>query len=321
MDFVSVLHRESPRDRPALPTMHLALARLAWRTAAPRVLRGAEAPLQLRSTAARLSTSGGGAASSSAQVLVERQPEQRTALVRLNRPKALNALCDDLMRELADAAKKLDDDPDVGAIVLAGSERAFAAGADIKEMRPRGWVDSYTGNALGHWTRLSQVQTPILAAVNGFALGGGCELAMMCDVVYAGDKAKFGQPEITLGTIPGCGGTQRLTRAVGKSKAMELILTGEQISADDALRLGLVARVFPAADLEREVLKIAAKIASFSKPAVQMAKEAVNVSLESSLAEGLRFERRLFHASFGTADRAEGMAAFTEKRPARWRHS
>jgi enoyl-CoA hydratase len=246
--------------------------------------------------------------------------QDRTATIKLNRPKALNALCDELMTELSKAAKELDSSDKVGCIVLTGMEKAFAAGADIKEMYPRDFVHSYMTNALAHWTNLSSIQTPIVAAVNGFALGGGCELAMLCDIIYAGDKAKFGQPEITLGTIPGCGGTQRLTKAVGKSKAMEMILTGELITAQEALACGLVAKVFPANELETEVQKIAKKIASFSKPISQMAKEAINVAYESTLNEGLRFERRLFHASFSTKDRKEGMGAFIEKRDKVWKH-
>ena len=205
--------------------------------------------------------------------------------------------------------------------MLTGSQKAFAAGADIKEMQPRDYISSYMGNALGQWADLTTIQTPILAAVNGFALGGGCELAMMADILWAGDGAKFGQPEIKLGTIPGCGGTQRLTRAVGKSKAMELVLSGEMISAQEALALGLVSKVVPAAELENEALAMAAKIASFSKPVSQMAKEAVNAAYESSLAQGVRLERRLFHSTFSTKDRAEGMTAFVEKRPAKWTHT
>ena len=267
-----------------------------------------------------LATDAAAGAAGTRNVLVERQPQQRTALIRLNRPKELNALCDDLMRDLVAAAKELDADAQVGCIVLTGIPKAFAAGANIKEMAPRKYVDSYMTNALGHWTQLSQVQTPILAAVNGFCLGGGCELAMSCDIVYAGDGAKFGQPEIKLGTIPGCGGTQRLTKAIGKSKAMELILTGDMISASEAKEWGLVANVFPTDQLEAEVLKIAAKIAAYSKPIVQMAKEATNVAFETTLQEGLRFERRVFHSTFSTADRAEGMGAFVEKRKPSWKH-
>jgi len=251
---------------------------------------------------------------------VEKHAEKRIALVRLNRPKQLNALCDDLVHELNACTKALDQDEQVGCLVLTGSERAFAAGADIKEMRPRGWVDSLTKNALAHWADLTKIQTPIIAAVNGFALGGGCELAMMCDIVLAGDDAVFGQPEITLGTIPGCGGTQRLTRVVGKSKAMELILTGDRINAQQAKDLGLVSHVYPKAELLEKALAMAQKIASFSKPIAQIAKESVNTAYETSLAEGIHFERRMFHASFGTKDREEGMSAFEQKRKPSWKH-
>ena len=199
-------------------------------------------------------------------LLLEKRAVDRTALIRLNRPKQLNALCDGLIDELNQATAQFDKDPEVGCIVITGSDRAFAAGADIKEMRPRGWVDSYTTNAMAQWADLTHIQTPIIAAVNGFALGGGCELAMMCDIIYAGDEAQFGQPEITLGTIPGCGGTQRLIRAIGKSKAMEMILTGDRITAQQAKELGLVAQVFPKAELIEKSLAVAKKIASFSKP-------------------------------------------------------
>jgi len=254
-------------------------------------------------------------------IKVEKKPGDRTAIVHLNRPKQLNALCDTLINELNQCTALLDKDPEVGCIVITGSEKAFAAGADIKEMRPRDWVDSYTNNALGQWADLTKIQTPVIAAVNGYALGGGCELAMMCDIIVAGDGAIFGQPEITLGTIPGCGGTQRLTRAVGKSKAMEMILTGDRITAQQAKDLGLVSDVYPKAELLDKALAMAKKISSFSKPISQMANEAVNVAFESSLAEGVRFERRVFHASFGTTDRKEGMTAFEEKRKPTWKHT
>jgi enoyl-CoA hydratase len=253
-------------------------------------------------------------------IIVEKREAERTVLIKLNRPKQLNALCDALIAELNHSTASLDKDISVGCIVLTGSEKAFAAGADIKEMRPRGWVDSYLNNSLAQWADLTKIQTPIIAAVNGYALGGGCELAMMCDIIVAGDEAQFGQPEITLGTIPGCGGTQRLTRAVGKSKAMELILTGDRLSALQAKELGLVAQVYPKAELVEKAMGMAKKIASFSKPISQMAKEAVNVAYESSLTEGLRFERRIFHATFGTGDRTDGMAAFEEKRKPTWKH-
>lgn len=241
------------------------------------------------------------------------------ALITLNRPKALNALCDGLMRELGSALDKVDTDPTIGAVVITGSEKAFAAGADIKEMLPKNFIDVYWGNFLNHWTRVASNRKPVIAAVNGYALGGGCELAMMCDIIYAGDTASFGQPEILLGTIPGAGGTQRLVRAIGKAKAMELVLTGNSMTAVDAERAGLVARVFPKDKLVEESVKIASKIASLSKPIVAMAKEAVNRSFELTLAEGCHFEKRMFHATFATADRREGMAAFTEKRKAQFK--
>lgn len=247
-------------------------------------------------------------------LLVEKRAEGKVGLIQLNRPKALNALCDALMTELASALDEFDSDPEVGAVVLTGSEKSFAAGADIKEMLPRNFVDVYYGNFLSHWNRASSSVKPVIAAVNGFALGGGCELAMMCDIIYAGENAVFGQPEILLGTIPGAGGTQRLTQAIGKSKAMELVLTGDKITAEQAERAGLVSKVVPVETTIDEAIKCAAKIAKNSKPVVAMAKEAVNKAYELSLAEGLAFEKRLFHASFATEDRREGMSAFAEKR-------
>lgn len=252
-------------------------------------------------------------------IIVEKQ-QGRVALITLNRPKSLNALCTPLINELNDACTKLDLDEDVGAIVVTGSEKAFAAGADIKEMAPLDYMQAYKNNMFANWTDISKVQTPTIAAVNGFALGGGCELAMLCDIMLAGDKAKFGQPEIKLGTIPGCGGTQRLIRAVGKSKAMEMILTGNMMSAEEAEKKGLVARVYPAEKLVEEALGMARQIATFSKPIVQMAKETVNSSYELTLEEGTRFERRIFHSTFSTDDRREGMAAFVEKRAANFTH-
>ncbi|KAI8799621.1 ClpP/crotonase-like domain-containing protein [Cladochytrium replicatum] len=245
-------------------------------------------------------------------ILVEQRG--RVGVVTLNRPKALNALCTPLITELNQALKSFDADEGVGAIVLTGSEKAFAAGADIKEMSSLDFVNNYKKNFIADWTNITTVRKPIIAAVNGFALGGGCELAMMCDIIYAGDKARFGQPEIKLGTIPGAGGTQRLTKAVGKSKAMEQVLLGNMINAEDAERSGLVARVFPADKLVEESVKAAETIASYSLPVVMMAKEAVNKSFETSLSEGLHLERRLFHSTFATKDQKEGMAAFVEKR-------
>ncbi len=240
-------------------------------------------------------------------------------LVRLNRPKALNALCDQLMTELGAALRDMDGNPAIRAIVLTGSERAFAAGADIKEMQGRAFPDIYFDDFIGkRWEAVLTTRKPVIAAVAGFALGGGCELAMMCDMILAADTAKFGQPEIKLGVIPGAGGSQRLTRAVGKSKAMEMVLTGRMMDAAEADRVGLVTRVVPAADLVAEAIKIGEAIAAMSAPSVAMAKEAVNIAFETTLKEGVRFERRLFQSLFATADQKEGMSAFAEKRPAQF---
>lgn len=235
-------------------------------------------------------------------------------LITLNRPKALNALCTPLLCELVQALQKFQTDDAVGAIVLTGSQKAFAAGADIKEMATQSYMQVYQSSLFGQTDSLLSIRKPIIAAVNGYALGGGCELAMMCDMIIAGSNAQFGQPEIKLGTIPGIGGTQRLTRAVGKAKAMDLILTGRMMDAAEAERSGLVARIFPAESLVDEAVKIASQIASFSKPIVSLAKECVNVAQESGLSEGLRFERRVFYSTFATKDQKEGMAAFSEKR-------
>ncbi len=235
-------------------------------------------------------------------------------LITLNRPKALNALCDALTRELGQALDAFESDDKIGAIVLTGSDKAFAAGADIKEMQACSYMDVYLGDFVKSWERVSLCRKPVIAAVAGFALGGGCELAMMCDTIIAADNAKFGQPEIVLGVIPGAGGTQRLTRAVGKAKAMDMILTGRMMDAAEAERSGLVSRVVPSAQLVEEAVKIAAQIASFSRPSAMMAKESINRAYETTLAEGVRFERRLFHSLFATADQKEGMAAFVEKR-------
>ena len=242
-------------------------------------------------------------------------------VITLNRPKALNALCIALIDELARALDAFEADTAIGCIVLTGSEKAFAAGADIKEMKDKTYMEAYTEDFItAGWERLAQTRKPVIAAVAGYALGGGCEIAMMCDIIIAADTAKFGQPEITIGTIPGSGGTQRLTRAVGKAKAMEMCLTGRLMDAAEAERSGLVARVVPAADLMAEAMKTAEKIAALSRPIVMMAKEAVNRAFETTLAEGIKFERRVFHATFGTEDQKEGMAAFADKRPATWKH-
>jgi len=242
------------------------------------------------------------------------------ALVTLNRPKALNALNGQIIAELDAALTALDADDDVAAVVVTGSEKAFAAGADIKEMAEKSFSDAYNTDFIGAWARIAQHRKPIIAAVAGYALGGGCELAMMCDIIIAGDNARFGQPEINLGTIPGAGGTQRLTRAVGKSKAMEMVLTGRMMDAQEAERANLVARVVPAAELVDAAIKLAGQIAQKSRPIVQMAKEAVNLAFETTLAEGIRFERRAFYATFATDDRREGMAAFAEKRTPGFTH-
>ncbi len=245
----------------------------------------------------------------------------RVGLVTLNRPKALNALCDQLMIELRAALTAFDADPAIAAIVLTGSEKAFAAGADIKEMKDRTYPAVYFDDFIGrNWEAVLTIQKPVIAAVAGFALGGGCELAMMCDLIIAAENARFGQPEINLGIIPGAGGTQRLTRAVGKSKAMEMILTGRMMDAAEAERANLVCRVVPTADLVAEAVKIGEEIASLSAPSVAMAKEAVNVAYETTLKEGVRFERRLFHSLFATEDQKEGMSAFAEKRAASFRN-
>ncbi|HZF19657.1 MAG TPA: enoyl-CoA hydratase [Burkholderiales bacterium] len=245
----------------------------------------------------------------------------RTGLIRLNRPKQLNALNDALMNELGEALKAFDADDAIGAIVVTGSDKAFAAGADIGAMKDWGYMDVYKGDYITrNWEALKSVRKPVIAAVAGFALGGGCELAMMCDLLIAADTARFGQPEIKLGVIPGAGGTQRLPRAVGKAKAMDLILTGRMMDAQEAERAGLVSRVVAADRLLDEALAAAAQIAEFSLPSVMMAKEAINRAYEAPLGEGILFERRLFHALFGTEDQKEGMAAFVEKRKPKFRH-
>ena len=244
----------------------------------------------------------------------------RVGILTLNRPKALNALNSTVLREVLEATDAWDRDADIGAMVLTGSEKAFAAGADIKEMQSKSFVDAYLEDFFGGWETFARRRKPVVAAVAGYALGGGCELAMMCDFIIAADSAKFGQPEITLGVMPGMGGSQRLTRFVGKSKAMDMCLTGRMMDAEEAERAGLVSRVVPAGELLEEAVKAASKIAGFSMPAVMMAKEAVDRAYETTLAEGLRFERRVFHSMFALEDQTEGMAAFAEKRSANFRH-
>jgi enoyl-CoA hydratase len=246
-------------------------------------------------------------------ILIERRG--RVGLIRLNRPQALNALNAQLNDELGQALAAFDADAGIGCILLTGSDKAFAAGADIKEMASKSAVEVFMGDFAGNWDAVARARKPVVAAVAGFALGGGCELAMQCDLIIAADTAKFGQPEIKLGIIPGIAGTQRLPRALGKAKAMDLILTGRMMDAAEAERAGLVARVVPAESLMEEAHKVAETIASMALPALLAAKEAVNRAFESSLAEGARFERRIFATLFATADQKEGMAAFVEKRP------
>ncbi|HKY86292.1 MAG TPA: enoyl-CoA hydratase [Pseudorhodoplanes sp.] len=238
----------------------------------------------------------------------------RVGIIKLNRPQALNALNAKLIAELSAAIDAFEADRNIGCLVITGSEKAFAAGADIKEMSDKSYLDAFMGDFTEQWSRVAQTRKPVIAAVSGFALGGGCELAMQCDLIIAADNAKFGQPEIKLGVIPGIGGTQRLTRAVGKAKAMDLCLTGRMMDAQEAERSGLVARVVPAASLMDEALKAAETIASMSLPSVMLAKESINRAFETTLAEGSRFERRVFHSLFATKDQKEGMAAFVEKR-------
>lgn len=293
-----------------LSTAAAVMAFLA-RSAASLLKSSRTAPAIL--SAGRLYSSGG----QYEYILVEKRGEKNNVgFIQLNRPKALNALCDELMKEVGQALDNFEADGNIGAIVITGSDRAFAAGADIKEMQNRTFQECYGGNFLAHWNRVSTVKKPVIAAVNGFALGGGCELAMMCDIIFAGEKAQFGQPEILLGTIPGAGGSQRLTRAVGKSLAMEMVLTGDKIGAQEAKQSGLVSKIYPVDQLVSEAVKCGEKIASNSKLVSAMAKEAVNAAFELTLAEGNRLEKRLFHATFATDDRKEGMTAFVEKRQA-----
>ncbi|KAI0218131.1 Enoyl-CoA hydratase, mitochondrial [Lamellibrachia satsuma] len=247
--------------------------------------------------------------------------KNNVGLIQLSRPKALNALCAGLMRELGQVLNDMESDPNIGCVIVTGSGKAFAAGADIKEMEKKKFSDVYSSSFLGNWSRLAEMKKPVIAAVNGYALGGGCEVAMMCDIIYASEQAQFGQPEILLGTIPGAGGTQRLTAAIGKSKTMELVLTGNKMSAQDAEKAGLVSKVFPQDQLVDEAIKTAEKIAGLSRIIVAMAKEAINTSFETTLHEGLHFEKRTFHQTFATNDQKEGMSAFVEKREAKFTNS
>ncbi|MGE0061755.1 MAG: enoyl-CoA hydratase [Xanthobacteraceae bacterium] len=249
-------------------------------------------------------------------IIVDKQG--RVGVITLNRPQALNALNMALKAELSKAIDDFEADDGIGCMLITGSEKAFAAGADIKEMADKTFIEAFLGNFAGTWDRASRARKPIVAAVAGFALGGGCELAMQCDIVIAADNAKFGQPEIKLGVIPGIGGTQRLTRAIGKAKAMDMNLTGRMMDAKEAEASGLVARVVPADKLMEEAMKVADTIANMSLPSVLAAKEAVNAAFETTLAQGVAFERRLFHSLFATADQKEGMKAFIEKRKPNW---
>src|ERR1700735_1751073 len=251
-------------------------------------------------------------------ILVEQ--DERVGTITLNRPKALNALNSQVMDEVTTAAAEFDNDPGIGAIIITGSAKAVAAGAGLQEKAPLTFSDAFAADFFAPWAKLAAVRTPTIAAVAGYALGGGCELAMMCDVLIAADTAKFGQPEIKLGVLPGMGGSQRLTRAIGKAKAMDLILTGRTIDAAEAERSGLVSRVVPADDLLTEAKAVATTISQMSRSAARMAKEAVNRAFESTLSEGLLYERRLFHSAFATDDQSEGMARFIEKRSPNFTH-
>jgi len=251
-------------------------------------------------------------------ILLERR--ERVGIVTLNRPEALNALNLEMMREVTTACAELDRDQGIGCILLTGSAKAFAAGADIKEMQPHSYHEMYEADWFAGWDALTQVRTPLIAAVAGYALGGGCELAMLCDTILAADTAQFGQPEVKLGVMPGIGGSQRLTRLVGKAKAMDLCLTGRMMDATEAERAGLVTRVVPAAELLDEALALANTIASMSKPVTMMITESIDRAYETTLTEGVRFERRVFHATFATNDQKEGMTAFIDKRPPQFTH-
>ncbi|APT92658.1 enoyl-CoA hydratase [Corynebacterium phocae] len=252
---------------------------------------------------------------------IKTETKGRVGVINLDRPKALNALNKELMEETVAAVGEFDANPEIGAIIITGSEKAFAAGADIKEMAPKSATEMYLHNWFAGWDGLTRARTPIIAAVNGYALGGGCELAMMCDFIIAGDKAKFGQPEVNLGVTPGMGGSQRLTRAIGKAKAMEMCLTGRMMGAEEAERAGLVASVVPAAELIDKAIETAELIASKSFVSTSMIKEQVNAAFETFLDQGVLFERRTFHSIFSSNDQAEGMAAFAEKRDAKFSNS
>jgi enoyl-CoA hydratase len=251
---------------------------------------------------------------------IQVETKGRVGVIRFHRPQALNALNGALVEELNAALDGFETDDNIGCVLITGSDKAFAAGADIKEMATKSYADVNLGDFAGNQDRIARMRKPVIAAVAGFALGGGCEMAMQCDLIIAADNAKFGQPEIKLGVIPGIGGTQRLTRAVGKAKAMDLILTGRMMDAAEAERSGLVARVVPAASLIEEAMKVAETIAKMGRPSVYAAKESVNRGFETTLAEGVRFERRVFHALFATEDQKEGMAAFVEKRPPKFKN-
>ncbi|MEV6061137.1 enoyl-CoA hydratase [Nocardia asteroides] len=251
-------------------------------------------------------------------ILLERK--NRVGWITLNRPKALNALNTQVLDDIVAALDELERDDEVGAVVITGSAKAFAAGADIKEMQPKSYMDMFMDDFFARWDRLAQFRKPTVAAVAGYALGGGCELAMLCDILIAADTAQFGQPEIKLGVIPGIGGSQRLTRAIGKAKAMDLVLTGRTMGAEEAERAGLVSRIVPADDLLDVAAEVAETIAAKSLPVTMIAKEAVNRSFETTLAEGIRFERRVFHSLFAIEDQKEGMNAFVDKRPAHFTH-
>ncbi|HME28872.1 MAG TPA: enoyl-CoA hydratase [Pseudolabrys sp.] len=244
----------------------------------------------------------------------------RVGIIRLNRPQALNALNKALIGEMTRAVEAFDADDKIGCVLITGDDKAFAAGADIKEMADKPFIEAYLGDFVSNWNVVARARKPFVAAVAGFALGGGCELAMQCDIVIAADTAKFGQPEIKLGVIPGIGGTQRLAWAIGKAKAMDLILTGRMMDAAEAEKSGLVARMVPAAELMDEAMKISETIANMSLPSVLAGKEAINRAFESGLSEGMAFERRIFHSLFATEDQKEGMKAFVEKRPPEWKH-